>query len=148
MRNLNSCRFIDTDLSAENIEVYNLICDSLSISPEPNNGTLRLPLKPVGLHSDNSTLRVGQQSAPPVASAQPLSSNLKKPLVGVDQPGFEQSRPVIGHKDTKDGSKLDNSKIEDIWNSILAKVNRLKDWVHGVISGDQDKDEANPSKGY
>jgi hypothetical protein len=31
--------------------VYNIICDSLSIDPKPNNGTLRLPLKTVGLHS-------------------------------------------------------------------------------------------------
>lgn len=34
----------------ENIEVYNIVCDSLGIQPKPNNGTLRLPLKPVGLH--------------------------------------------------------------------------------------------------
>lgn len=35
---------------AENIEVYNILCDSLGLTPSPNNGTLRLPLKPVGLH--------------------------------------------------------------------------------------------------
>lgn len=41
----------------ENTEVYNIVCDSLGIEPKPNNGTLRLPLKPIGLHSDehNST---------------------------------------------------------------------------------------------
>ncbi|KAL8916375.1 MAG: hypothetical protein Q9172_006332 [Xanthocarpia lactea] len=36
----------------QNTEVYNIICDSLSVAPKPNNGTLRLPLRPVGLHSD------------------------------------------------------------------------------------------------
>ncbi|KAF4537122.1 Type I phosphodiesterase/nucleotide pyrophosphatase/phosphate transferase [Lasiodiplodia theobromae] len=36
----------------QNIQLYNIICDSLGIEPAPNNGTLRLPLKPVGLHSD------------------------------------------------------------------------------------------------
>lgn len=36
----------------ENIEVYNILCDSLGLTPAPNNGTLRLPLKPVGLHDD------------------------------------------------------------------------------------------------
>ena len=35
----------------QNTEVYNIICDSLGIKPKPNNGTLRLPLKPEGLHS-------------------------------------------------------------------------------------------------
>lgn len=34
----------------QNIEVYNLVCDSIGVVPKPNNGTLRLPLKPVGLH--------------------------------------------------------------------------------------------------
>lgn len=28
------------------------MCDSLGIEPKLNNGTLRLPLKPIGLHSD------------------------------------------------------------------------------------------------
>ena len=36
----------------QNIEVYNIICDSLGIEPHLNNGTLRLPLKPVGVHGD------------------------------------------------------------------------------------------------
>lgn len=31
------------------------MCDSLGIEPKPNNGTLRLPLKPIGLHSDKHT---------------------------------------------------------------------------------------------
>lgn len=35
----------------ENIEVYNIICDSLGIDPKPNNGTLRLPLRTIGFHS-------------------------------------------------------------------------------------------------
>lgn len=39
-------------MTAENTEVYNIICDSLSVEPRPNNGTLRLPLRPTGLHSD------------------------------------------------------------------------------------------------
>ena len=38
----------------QNVEVYNIICDSLGIEPKANNGTLRLPLKPVGLHSDKA----------------------------------------------------------------------------------------------
>ena len=37
---------------SENTEVYNIVCDSLRIESKPNNGTLRLPLKPIGLHSD------------------------------------------------------------------------------------------------
>ncbi|KAL8933132.1 MAG: hypothetical protein Q9216_006509 [Gyalolechia sp. 2 TL-2023] len=36
----------------QNIEVYNIVCDSLGIEPKPNNGTLKLPLSPIGVHSD------------------------------------------------------------------------------------------------
>ena len=34
----------------QNIEVYNIVCDSVGVEPKANNGTLRLPLKPTGLH--------------------------------------------------------------------------------------------------
>ncbi|KAK4899172.1 hypothetical protein LTR27_003402 [Elasticomyces elasticus] len=34
----------------QNTEVYNIVCDSLGLKPVANNGTLRLPLKPSGLH--------------------------------------------------------------------------------------------------
>ncbi|OAP55344.1 hypothetical protein AYL99_10317 [Fonsecaea erecta] len=37
----------------QNIEVYNIVCDSLGIVPQPNNGTLRLPLQTEGLHSED-----------------------------------------------------------------------------------------------
>ncbi|KAH7310972.1 alkaline-phosphatase-like protein [Rhexocercosporidium sp. MPI-PUGE-AT-0058] len=40
----------------QNIEVYNIICDSLNIVPKPNNGTIRLPLKPVGTHTPETSL--------------------------------------------------------------------------------------------
>ncbi len=36
----------------QNTEVYNIVCDSLGVVPHSSNGTLRLPLQPVGLHSD------------------------------------------------------------------------------------------------
>ena len=36
----------------QNTEVYNIVCDSIGIKPHPSNGTLHLPLKTEGLHSD------------------------------------------------------------------------------------------------
>ncbi|KAI9838605.1 MAG: hypothetical protein M1819_004919 [Sarea resinae] len=49
----------------QNTEVYNIICDSLQLTPKPNNGTLRLPLKPVGLHSDPDAPFVQTPDDPP-----------------------------------------------------------------------------------
>ncbi|EPE29421.1 Alkaline phosphatase-like protein [Glarea lozoyensis ATCC 20868] len=78
--------------SFQNIEVYNIVCDSLGIDPKPNNGTLRLPLNTIGLHSPETTpaepidpqvpepesvaspVQIFTQSAPPATSASEISS--------------------------------------------------------------------------
>ncbi|RMZ79988.1 hypothetical protein DV738_g2974, partial [Chaetothyriales sp. CBS 135597] len=38
----------------QNVEVYNIVCDSIGLKSLPNNGTLRLPLKPDGLHPEGA----------------------------------------------------------------------------------------------
>ncbi|KAL8810290.1 MAG: hypothetical protein Q9200_002693 [Gallowayella weberi] len=48
----------------QNTEVYNIVCDSLSVTPAPNNGTLRLPLRPAGLHSDPDAPKLEEPSDP------------------------------------------------------------------------------------
>ncbi|KAI9781698.1 MAG: hypothetical protein M1816_002222 [Peltula sp. TS41687] len=113
----------------QNTEVYNIICDSLHLNPKPNNGTLRLPLKPVGLHSDNNT---GAPETPydPAASNSPEPSSipsLGKNPIGVDQPDAEPLRPVIEEAKTQGGVR---GKIEEIWNSILSKIDDFRDWIH------------------
>ncbi|KAI4616564.1 hypothetical protein J4E80_005838 [Alternaria sp. BMP 0032] len=54
----------------QNIELYNIVCDSIGLNPAPNNGTLRLPLKPVGLHSDHDSVSGNEKETPedPVSS--------------------------------------------------------------------------------
>lgn len=42
----------------QNTEVYNIVCDSLGIAPVRNNGTLRLPLKPSGVHDFDESAEV------------------------------------------------------------------------------------------
>lgn len=55
-----------TDQSlTENTEVYNILCDSLGIVPRPNNGTLRLPLRPIGLHSEHDVSSPDSPEDPP-----------------------------------------------------------------------------------
>ncbi|KAL3417171.1 ectonucleotide pyrophosphatase/phosphodiesterase family member [Phlyctema vagabunda] len=60
----------------QNIEVYNIICDSLDLTPRPNNGTLRLPLKPVGLHSPDTTPVEPLDPEPAPASATEDGANV------------------------------------------------------------------------
>ncbi|KAI0439631.1 alkaline-phosphatase-like protein [Xylaria telfairii] len=48
----------------QNINVYNILCDSIGMKPMPNNGTLRLPLTVVGLHNDEMTLEQPEDPVP------------------------------------------------------------------------------------
>ncbi|KAI0531891.1 alkaline-phosphatase-like protein [Xylaria digitata] len=48
----------------QNINVYNILCDSIGMNPVPNNGTLRLPLKVVGLHNDEEVLEQPEDPVP------------------------------------------------------------------------------------
>ncbi|KAK4250904.1 alkaline-phosphatase-like protein [Corynascus novoguineensis] len=95
----------------QNIEVYNMLCDSVGITPVPNNGTLRLPLKPIGLHEEPATneldtpadpaeVHTTSTSAAPPPPPKPTSSvsvntgstgsaaepSVPSKSVGVDQP--------------------------------------------------------------
>ncbi|KAF4986416.1 hypothetical protein FGRMN_10841 [Fusarium graminum] len=82
----------------QNIEVYNMLCDSVGLTPSPNNGTLRLPLKPVGVHQPEDT--PGEPEDPPTApteSARPTvgekSSHIERPTV--PQKPTQPERPTI-----------------------------------------------------
>ena len=143
----------------ENIEVYNMLCDSVGIAPAPNNGTLRLPLKPIGLHDDPST-NVLDTPADPVqethtistapapeptnpVQANPVttsSAELAAPTVavGVDQP-VPQPQPTDQHSgsDSDDsGSDSDSdsdSDDEDDAESAADKVKGFWDWFTGKV---------------
>jgi predicted AlkP superfamily pyrophosphatase or phosphodiesterase len=71
-------KFTNT-LQKENIELYNILCDSLHITPASNNGTLRLPLKPVGLHNDTEAAGNETPDDPPVSSSSLSSLSSSSP---------------------------------------------------------------------
>lgn len=68
----------------QNTAVYGIVCDSLGLPPASNNGTLRLPLKPVGLHSI-----VGPGEIP----EDPLPSGATVPVIA-PVPQFSNMPPV------------------------------------------------------
>ncbi|KAI7083308.1 hypothetical protein KC352_g41113 [Hortaea werneckii] len=55
----------------QNIEVYNIICDSLGLKPAANNGTLRLPLRPTGVHDGSVDVPEDIQDDPSLALPPP-----------------------------------------------------------------------------
>ncbi|KAK7985260.1 type I phosphodiesterase/nucleotide pyrophosphatase [Apiospora saccharicola] len=102
----------------QNIEVYNMVCDSVGMEPKPNNGTLRLPLKPIGLHdaehaieeledpetnTSSSTTVVSAATAVSVSSVQQVTTTnttnvaqnpASTPPVGVDPVAPSLSKPL------------------------------------------------------
>jgi hypothetical protein len=144
----------------ENIEVYNMLCDSVGINPAPNNGTLRLPLKPIGLHDDSSTNALDTppdpvqethtiSTAPAPEPTNPIQVNpvttssaeqsTQTIAVGVDQP-VPQPQPTDQHSgsDSDDsGSDSDNDSDSDSDDdddgSAVDKVKGFWDWFTGKV---------------
>jgi predicted AlkP superfamily pyrophosphatase or phosphodiesterase len=68
----------------QNTAVYGIVCDSLGLLAASNNGSLRLPLKPVGLHSI---------AGPGEIPEDPLPSGATVPVI-VPVPQFSDMPPV------------------------------------------------------
>ena len=106
----------------------------------PNNGTLRLPLRPIGLHSDdadNKTEAVQLPSDPTHAMAG-SSNSTSKASIGIDPPDPVPIRPVI-----VDEGRKGESKLKQLWNSVSSKFAGLKSWVDDLVSGShQEKRES------
>lgn len=143
---------------SENIEVYNIVCDSLGLQPQPNNGTLRLPLKTSGLHSpatspsepaDLPASATAAEDADTVIHIDPIeASSAADPdvvpphFVGVDPPTDEQMTDPEGQQGN-DGEEQppvqdDDQESKDGGKSswldfIKQKLENLKDWAVGVV---------------
>ncbi|MCJ1414838.1 ectonucleotide pyrophosphatase phosphodiesterase [Xylographa parallela] len=139
----------------QNTEVYNIVCDSLGIIPRPNNGTLRLPLKPVGLHSDESVPAEEPAIDPPLPSfpaRPPLSTTAKSsPAEAVT---FEPTRPpppvdlgsdVVNGADTEDLEGEDDGEevgMSDWWRYLIDKIATVKEWTVDLFKGTKSQDSA------
>ncbi|RDW66947.1 phosphodiest-domain-containing protein [Coleophoma crateriformis] len=140
----------------QNIEVYNIICDSLHLTPRPNNGTLRLPLKTVGVHSSDTTpaepldpdLSYTSTSLPsasaastteadeganmisisPIEASSAADPNNKPPtMVGVDPTEDSNvDRPVVS-----DESEMTDEE-KSFWEWLEGKLDGWKVWLGGL----------------
>lgn len=74
-----------------------MLCDSLGIEPAPNNGTQRLPLKPIGMHKPEDTPAVPDDPVKTTAPARPTvpeNVDLDRPVAPTGQ-GDVNPRPTI-----------------------------------------------------
>ena len=106
----------------QNIEVYNIVCDSLGVVPHPNNGTLHLPLNPIGLHGDETdddphhiflAPSTAVHSSLPSPSDAPVTS-ITDPMTTKPSPGpMSQGIDSNGHPDSENKSAGD--KLREYW---------------------------------
>ncbi|KAI9825292.1 MAG: hypothetical protein M1832_001326 [Thelocarpon impressellum] len=116
----------------QNTEVYNILADSLSLEPHPNNGTLRLPLRPVGLHSDDG--------APALATPSDPEAEVEKTPVGVDEPDVPSgSRPTI---DDSGNDGEEKSRLKTLMDFLGSKFEGFKEWVEAKMGGGPKEDDS------
>lgn len=81
------------------------MCDSLGVEPKPNNGTLRLPLKPIGLHSNKHTSTEDDlpdlpaetshiENPPPIASEPKLADSPVETNFRVEEASASDTKPA------------------------------------------------------
>ncbi|TKA53133.1 hypothetical protein B0A49_11664 [Cryomyces minteri] len=131
----------------QNIEVYNIVCDSIGVVPRSNNGTLRLPLKPVGLHSDEGVPQLktppdfpGQdQAANGIASIDTVRAALygtsvtPLALSGPSTTGSLPSASAPARPIVNDGANRDAERNSSTawWDWVTGKYDSVKDWSTG-----------------
>lgn len=111
----------------QNIEVYNIVCDSLGIRPHGNNGTIRLPMKTVGLHSDFD------DGAPELPKDDPADidvENVPETEVGSGAGGAEEKEEVTpGQGESESKAKW--------WKFLHDELEKAKDWAKEIINSIQ-----------
>lgn len=119
--------------SLENINVYNIICDSLGIKPLPNNGTLRLPFEPKGLHSDEDA---------PVADtpADPVETGIPNPTTtaGPEPTSPASEAPPAQPNQPETNPESDDEKGTTWWGALWGKFQQFKNWAGGVFDSVKD----------
>ena len=145
-----------------------MLCDSVGIMPAPNNGTLRLPLKPIGLHSGNHLETPADPAVHTLASSSAASSTKSlaptKPImvnpvtttatsatptvtvtktvektVGADKP-----TPQPTEKPSDEDNNVGDS-VKNFWEWFTGKVSNWWDKVTST-SGESESDDP-PSEG-
>ncbi|TVY53079.1 putative pyrophosphatase/phosphodiesterase, partial [Lachnellula suecica] len=159
----------------QNIEVYNIVCDSLGLDPKPNNGTLRLPLKTIGIHTAETTLEtpsdpeepadpIPPNPIPPSPAAPDPATPIPAPASVINISPIEASSaadpnvvpPTMVGVDSPEEFNVDRPVVGDeteveaedqkYWDWLTAKLEELKGWFEGLGSGKGDEESEKGEK--
>ena len=138
----------------QNIEVYNIICDSLGIKPHPNNGTLRLPLQTIGLHSDEDAPLLDTPHDPELGGAEGDSETRPRHIEPPDQDtAADLERPptddTVGGATSEEPADVDGDDAggdgkagpdadehgtkKSWWDFVHDQLEEVKEWANGII---------------
>ena len=118
----------------QNIEVYNIVCDSLGIKSHLNNGTLHLPLRTEGLHSDQGApaLDTPEDAGEEDISVEPASLTTPTMPTATSVPASSDAEPTSTDADGQNESK------SDWWKSIHDQLQKAKDWAKQLMDSLKD----------
>jgi predicted AlkP superfamily pyrophosphatase or phosphodiesterase len=149
----------------QNIEVYNIICDSLGIKPHPNNGTLRLPLQTIGLHSDKDAPVLDTPLDPEPSGAGGDSESRpghverphQNPSADLEGPATDHPTSEATGEEPADGDAPGETAITETdadedtskkswWDFLHEQLEEAKEWAKDIIEalkGNKHADEDN-----
>lgn len=148
----------------QNIEIYNIVCDSLGLEPKPNNGSSRLPFKTSGVHGDTEVEI--PDDPPPIDTSKPVvgtevegsdqlpdgSQILPPSLPGVqnlppaperlEAPETVDDEELAEENDKDAASDEKSSKMQSWLDWINTKLDHVKVWATGLFGGSKDKPQS------
>jgi hypothetical protein len=140
----------------QNTEVYNIVCGTLGIKPEENNGTLSLPLQAIGTHQppmaatipeDPFAARISSAEAASAAVAATESASTAAPTdaTPTKKIGVDIDVP-IPPKPEKDAGETDEEAALELtaWQKMKAKLMKIKAWLAWKL-GAGPKPEGDPN---
>ncbi|KAI0411862.1 alkaline-phosphatase-like protein [Xylaria grammica] len=144
----------------QNINVYNILCDSIGMKPVPNNGTLRLPLKVIGLHNEEEVLEQPEDPVPtstsedaatgmmsilpistPSSTTQPTASSVvedepkrpTRPAKPEKSKEPEQSEGSQQEDTSEEAESHDDSKSSSWWDPFKETFDWVKDKFNDFV---------------
>lgn len=110
----------------QNIEVYNILCDSLGLIPHSSNGTIRLPLKTEGLHSEPDSLDMTDTN-PDTTENSTGEDNETASSSEIDVPENTDAAP------STEETVTDNDSKQSWWSYLHEQLEKAKDWAKQII---------------
>ncbi|PYI09658.1 nucleotide pyrophosphatase family protein [Aspergillus sclerotiicarbonarius CBS 121057] len=113
----------------QNTNVYNIICDSLGVTPHPNNGTMRLPLQTIGLHSDEGTPTLDSPPDPPFPSSTAGMTPTKMPSAEMSASASPTETAPEAQPEPDSESDDDDEEDPTWWGVLWDKLEEAKEWA-------------------